>query len=193
MNFIAHDAAYALFPNATFLRRTCLTFGDGMEWSSNPRSIYDKYSSRGFNISSIPAFRFTSPRSGIPSDETKGIQFGDRFIGGKSSWIIPFDTAELAQTNDVNDGAYSLSTLRNNSFSLLPNIPAKDSFREPSITRNPPSHPSTVPIIIFKNVKSKSLGGNIVLSPKYPKTYVKILELARKREESKSGKEQRHT
>jgi hypothetical protein len=185
MNFITHDAAYALFPNATFLRRTCLVLWDGMKESSDPNCIYNKYSSRGFNV---PTSQHTLTHSGICFDETTSIQFGDRFIRGKSSWIIPFDTAELVQPNDTNDGVYSSSAMRNYSFSLLPDELPHHSSCDSYVTRNPPDDPSDVPVILFKNVRSRSLGGNIVLSPKI---YDEITGLAQERERSDSGKDKR--
>jgi hypothetical protein len=85
MNFIAWDKAYCLFPAATFLTRSCLTFGDVRKDPRLP-GIYAKYWARGFKISAVPAIAPTYPKVFV---------FGHRWIDDKHSWMINLHTEEV--------------------------------------------------------------------------------------------------
>jgi hypothetical protein len=116
MNFITHDAAYSLFPNATFLRRTYLTFSIVMSDSTSPNPIRDKYAARGFKLSTSQPQ--STPQAitenGASLDRDTRIQFGHRLIGDKSMWTIPLETTGLATTSTLSTPGW----FRSNGFSL---------------------------------------------------------------------------
>lgn len=169
MNFIAYDAAYSLFPNATFLNRTCLTFGE----RSGPllrESIYFKYWKRGFKISAVPlpVVPLSPPHPSSPYNfvdkETK-IHFGDRFISDKNVWRIPLNTDGILGNSEQAKAALYSECLRSNGFSLYNGILHPDDSRD--LFRNP-GHDfydldANFPIIYFNILGSVALETRFIL------------------------------
>ncbi|KIM24572.1 hypothetical protein M408DRAFT_26867 [Serendipita vermifera MAFF 305830] len=110
MNFIAWDRAYSLFPSATFIHRSCLTFGDAAKEPRLP-IIYHKYGERGFKISAEPF---------LTRDLAQLFKWGVRRIDDKWSWKIKLDTEELIAAIGRLEGAYVPTSIHETvGFTLL--------------------------------------------------------------------------
>ncbi|KAG0698143.1 hypothetical protein DFH29DRAFT_113876 [Suillus ampliporus] len=84
MNFIAFDAAYSLYPVATFEDRDTLSV-----WRARPLhdlTVVIKYGERGF------AWHSTLP-AGISPQTSPFHPFTDRTVGDQYTWRLPLDTA----------------------------------------------------------------------------------------------------
>ncbi|KIM24573.1 hypothetical protein M408DRAFT_26868 [Serendipita vermifera MAFF 305830] len=97
MNFITWDRAYSLFPSATFLHRSCLTFGD-VDKEPRLHDIYHKYWARGFRI---PAQPF------LTTEIAKLFKWGVRTIDDRHSWVIKLNTQELLAAINQDDTAFT--------------------------------------------------------------------------------------
>ncbi|KAF6754383.1 hypothetical protein DFP72DRAFT_898916 [Ephemerocybe angulata] len=81
MNIITHDAAYALYPKATFDKRISL-------------QAFDKYSERGWSFfTDLTAEGVRSIESSIATDIT-------RYLDDKFTWRLPLDTGGLDLDED---------------------------------------------------------------------------------------------
>jgi hypothetical protein len=82
MNFITFDAAYALYPQATFEDRQALSFA---ELSQRDTVALGKYATRGWSIAAN-----IWPRAG----QTKTLFHPDitRWVRDQHTWMIPLDT-----------------------------------------------------------------------------------------------------
>ncbi|KAG1808339.1 hypothetical protein EV424DRAFT_202534 [Suillus variegatus] len=93
MNFIAFDAAYSLYPVATFEKRDTLSV-----WRARPLhdlTVVIKYGERGFAwISTLPAG--TSPQN------SAFYPFTDRTVGDRYTWKLPLDTRGVALRPQMN-------------------------------------------------------------------------------------------
>ncbi|KAG1862865.1 hypothetical protein C8R48DRAFT_708701 [Suillus tomentosus] len=93
MNFITFDAAYSLYPVATFEKRETLSV-----WRARPLhdlTVVIKYGERGFAwISTLPAG--TSPRNSV------FYPFTDRTVGDRYTWKLPLDTRGVALRPQMN-------------------------------------------------------------------------------------------
>jgi hypothetical protein len=179
MNFIAYDRACSLFPNATFIRNQCLTFGDTMTSTAIRDKIYPKYWKRGFKISALPLpLRPASPiNPAKPNDfidqETR-IQFGDRFIGDKLMWSIPLEPPPFSDEDDRAKATLYSEALDICGFSLstrLINPSQYAGFYQDSQGQWPHKSDDQFPVIKFYLLCSVALENNYVLPNRYyPRT-----------------------
>ena len=85
MNCIAFDAAYSLYPQATFEQRLSL----GIASHNDRTAQFTKYRNRGWQLISI-----TPPQE----KKARGAPFhGDviRWVCDRHSWVVPLDTSDL--------------------------------------------------------------------------------------------------
>ena len=85
MNCIAFDAAYSLYPQATFEERMSLCIAS----CNDRRAEFKKYRNRGWKLILI-----TPPQE----KKSRGAPFhGDviRWVHDRHSWVVPLDTSEL--------------------------------------------------------------------------------------------------
>lgn len=170
MNFISWDAAYSMFPNATFLRHTCLTFGETNSPFVSDR-IHAKYWRRGFKISAIalPVHSKSPPDPSRPDtfiDKDTGIQFGERFVGDRNMWKIPLNTSGLLDGGEAAKARLYSDCLHSNGFSLLThNIPpSMDTQRNPGSLYY--KEGAQTPVIFFKIISSMTLKTQFILPVK---------------------------
>jgi len=183
MNFICWDAAYSMFPSATFLRHTCLTFGES--YSSNVSdTIHAKYWRRGFKIPAIalPVHSKGPPDPSHPErfiDRDTGIQFGERFVGDRNMWRIPLNTSGLLDKDEAAKAQLYSDCLRANGFNLLThNIPpSEDTQRNPG--RLFYTDGAQTPVLFFKIISSMTLETQFILPIK---NYVDLNGFLRKQE-----------
>ena len=93
MNCIAFDAAYSLYPQATFEQRMSLCIAS----RNDRRAEFKKYRNRGWKLILI-----TPPQE----KKSKGAPFhGDviRWVHDRHSWVVPLDTSELQPRPPVSD------------------------------------------------------------------------------------------
>jgi hypothetical protein len=183
MNFISWDAAYSMFPNATFLRHTCLTFGESNSPNVSDR-IHAKYWRRGFKISAIglPVHPKSPPSLSNPDkfiDRDAGIQFGERFVGDRNMWRIPLNTSGLLDRDEAAKARLYSDCLQANGFNLLTHNISPFSYTK----RNPGSlyykDGAQTPVIFFKVISSMTLETQFVLPVK---DYTDIGEFLTKQE-----------
>ncbi|KAG8772222.1 hypothetical protein FRB91_003552 [Serendipita sp. 411] len=127
MNLIAHDRAYSLFPRATFIKRTGVTFGNSGRLESVTKA-YNKYMMRNFKISRDPL---------PPSSRNPLLVYGDRWIGDRQSWTIALDTAGVTipyWVKEAND-YLGLPLLACQGFSVRNTQP-----RQPTVQNPAPKH-----------------------------------------------------
>lgn len=167
MNFIAYDAAYSLFPNATFLHRTCLTFGI-IRNGVFREVVHAKYWDRGFRISAqpLPVAPKVAPSHSDPDtfiDQETGIRFGERFVGDEHVWRIRLDTRNLLNKDEAEKARLYSECLRNNGFNLL----SRSIQHSGTFYRNPGSlfytKDANHPVLFFKVISSTVLERNFVL------------------------------
>lgn len=157
MNFIAWDKAYSLFPSATFLTRTCLTFGDFKTDSRLP-VIYAKYWQRGFKISGVPLSMSALPRP---------FRVGNRWIEDKNSWIIDLPVEDVIQAGGRTEGEWNIqSKPRFAGFTLGHEAPGRKLWRE--TRRNPDRYfHSKLPVLYFNEIASPVLSTTLIV-PLFP-------------------------
>jgi hypothetical protein len=82
MNFITHDKAYCLFPQATLEERRALTYLYPSVGSEADQNSYHKYKERGWELGhSITRKEFDDPYSSFAR--------GTRFVGDSKCWTFP--------------------------------------------------------------------------------------------------------
>jgi hypothetical protein len=82
MNVITYNAAYSLYPRATFLQETTLA----MARHTNDKKVLSKYSRRGFKVLSL------SPSSNITPELLSVYRHHERrWLDDSHSWTIPLD------------------------------------------------------------------------------------------------------
>lgn len=82
MNFITHDKAYCLFPQATLEERRALTYLDPSFGSEGEKNTYHKYVGRGWELrDSLTRDEFDDPYSSFAR--------GTRFVGDGKCWTLP--------------------------------------------------------------------------------------------------------
>jgi len=88
MNFIAFDAAYSIYPRATFEERRALSF-TGL--SSNDLRALGKYSLRGWTI-----FSDIWTNMGTINNVDKSFYINQkRWVKDKFSWVVPLDMTDI--------------------------------------------------------------------------------------------------
>jgi hypothetical protein len=87
MNFITHDAAYSLYPKATFDKRIAVSFG----WNTHEatKKALDKYTERGW------AFVEDYSYQGVKAISPAIIPDVARYLDDKHTWILPLDVNGL--------------------------------------------------------------------------------------------------
>lgn len=155
MNFITWDRAYSLFPSATFLHHSALTFGDA---EKDPRlpTVYDKYWQRGFRVSASPF---------ITTDLAKHFKWGGRRIDDEQSWVIELNTEELFAASDGLDRDESIYqyTHMTAGFTLLNQDQNK--YLRSDVRRNPDrsSYMESQAVILYRVVDSLTLRSALIL------------------------------
>ncbi|KAG9020147.1 hypothetical protein FS842_007558, partial [Serendipita sp. 407] len=127
MNLITYDHAYSLFPRATFIKRTGVTFGNFGRLESVTKA-YNKYVMRNFKISRDPL---------PPSSRDPLLVYGDRWIGDCQSWTIALDTTGVTipyWVKEAND-YLGLPLLACQGFSVRNTQP-----RQPTVQNPAPKH-----------------------------------------------------
>jgi len=112
MNFITHDAAYSLYPKATFDKRYAFAF----DWGSDEATerAYEKYTDRGWTFGH--EFSYEDVKTYTP---LFGIEV-TRYLDDKHTWILPINTdgiypplqSEKAEYQELNDAAYAAESHR---------------------------------------------------------------------------------
>lgn len=119
MNVITHDAAYSLYPYATFELNSALVLTrDG---SARTKAALEKYASRGF--------RMLDPRS--PSSTYNAQEVARFFVGGRRqvddchSWIVPFKNAsnKSPQSSTVDSDTGKADHLQGEKVVQMPHAP----------------------------------------------------------------------
>jgi hypothetical protein len=84
MNVVSSHAAYALYPDATFVRRVSLPLSNDSKTEEVART---KYKNRGWTY-----INAVSPLEASSTSSRLGRSFvaGSRWVGDKQTWIIPF-------------------------------------------------------------------------------------------------------
>ncbi|RXW17415.1 hypothetical protein EST38_g8442 [Candolleomyces aberdarensis] len=92
MNFIAHDAAYSLYPKATFDKRIAISFG----WDSHEatKKALDKYSERGWSF--VDDLSYQNVKAVSPAI----VPDVERYLDDRDTWILPLDTDGLGVDAD---------------------------------------------------------------------------------------------
>ena len=86
MNCIAFDAAYSLYPQATFEERHSLCMAT---LTDTDATAFTKYSRRGWQlISAVWPHERATNRASFHVDAT-------RWVADRYSWVVPLDTSEL--------------------------------------------------------------------------------------------------
>ena len=112
MNLIAYDAAYSMYPTATFNKKTSLAFK-----ASTPAELraHAKYRQRGWTI-----------LDNVWSSDNADLDFffvnAIRYVGDSMSWTIPFDTSGLQLRNCLSQCSrrFTWDAVRYNSWVLSP-------------------------------------------------------------------------
>lgn len=112
MNFIAFDAAYSLYPQATFEERRALSLSDVTEHDT---SALGKYAVRGWSlISNIWPHEATTSKSSFHMEAT-------RWVRDDHSWCIPLDTTGVKRRPRLSPRSDDISwdPVVHNSWSLI--------------------------------------------------------------------------
>lgn len=156
MNFITHDAAYSLFPNATFLQRECITFSEIPEKHSH-LPVYAWHRRRGYKIPAFP----------LAMDRSKSLwkHIGSRWPGDIRSWKLSFDVLNFRDNEAREKVALHSEYLRFSGFSVYDKVTVECS--EEDLEGNP--DPGTyllgyrVPTILFRVISSKLIKSKLIL------------------------------
>lgn len=152
MNFIAWDKAYCLFPAATLLSRSSLTFVD-----IRSKEAYSKYIKRGFKMSALPL-----PMSSFP-DEFKS---GGRWINDSQSWVIDLQPDYLLVKAGIGlKEAKTYAATENMGFTLL--LKSPEGPFDSALKRNPAGTHSNYPAIYIQHLLSSVLQNGLVLPLSY--------------------------
>lgn len=89
MNFISFNAAYSLYPIATFEDRCALGMPKASLGGSTENAL-DKYVKRGWRIYFVP-----SPLISISPDKPPFVLHKERWVGDEHTWTVPLDTSGL--------------------------------------------------------------------------------------------------
>jgi hypothetical protein len=95
MNVISSRAAYALYPDATFVRYFSLCIANGSRTEANARV---KYSRRGWSY-----VMDISHQEALMKSLRLGQNFvaGERWLGDKQTWMIPFEGFPSSSSEDM--------------------------------------------------------------------------------------------
>ena len=95
MNIVTYNAAFSLYPYATFNRRESLT----LDVTMHPAEARDKYAKRGWTMLENPSSAYTPHASTFPSSPPYPMWFAvglNRGIGDRYSWVMHLDTTGVA-------------------------------------------------------------------------------------------------